>query len=87
MHEVPVPHINTSSANHGGATQMRTYALPLNSKRLTATNLKRIATGLELPTTSSLDEIQMLTLMKRTVQTLRVSAQRIQDSSIHRLIL
>ena len=60
MHEVPVPHINTSRANHGGATQMRTYVLPLNSKRLTATNLKHIAQALELPTTLSSDEIRTL---------------------------
>jgi len=60
IHEIPVLHINTSHANYGGTTQMRTYALPLNSKRLTAINLKCIAQALELPTSSSLDEIRTL---------------------------
>ena len=60
IHEVPVPSINTSRVNYGGATQMRAHALPFNSKRLKATNLKRIAQALELPTSSSVDEVRTL---------------------------
>jgi len=59
IHEVPVPPINSSRANYGGAIQMHAHVLLLNSKRLKATNLKCIAQALELPT-SSVDKVRTL---------------------------
>jgi len=55
-HEVPVPHLNMCA----DYTEMHTYLLPLNSKRLMTNSLKHIAQALELPTTSSSDEIRTL---------------------------
>ena len=60
QHEVPVPCVNTSHADYGGATTINAHALPLNSKRLTACNLKRIARALDVPTTSSAAEVRTL---------------------------
>ena len=59
MSKVPVPVVNTSRGNHGGATQVHT-CVPLNSKRLTAHSLKRIARALDVLSSSSLDEIRTL---------------------------
>jgi len=60
-HEVPVPVVNTPQGNYGGvgATQVHT-CVPLNSKCLSAYNLKRIAQALGVPSTSSADEIRVL---------------------------
>ena len=41
---------------HGGATKQ----LPLNSKRLTANNVKRIARALDVPSEATLDEVRLL---------------------------
>ena len=60
QHEVPVPCVNTSRADYGGATTINEHALPLNSKRLTACNLKCIARALDVPTTSSAAEVRTL---------------------------
>ena len=41
---------------HGGATKQ----LPLNSKRVTANNVKRIARALDVPSEAMLDEVRLL---------------------------
>jgi len=60
-HEVPVLGAKSLRGNYGGTTQVQAHmCVSLNSKRLMASSLRHIAEALDVPFTSSSDEIRTL---------------------------